>query len=333
MGPESRVQIKWGLAVCALALVLVLAFVPDPFFRTRAIATTLDNVEGIDRGTPVAFRGVVVGEVRSVELDPASRDFRVRLDVRRDWRPSACSFVSASAANPFTPSRIELVAIEPGEAAAPAQCEAAMAAQACAPVPLLQRGEGALAACRRAPDLVTSATLAVADAASVARSANAMTQRLQGMLGNGGAGGADMAHIATNATATLAALTSLSGRLDRSFTPGRGDLALTLGNVRQMTGKLATVDVGAVNGLLGNTNGVVTDNRAHVAVLVDQAAKSAAQANQTLEGASASLVEATANLNAMTANLNALTERLAADPTYAVRGRHYADPPGLEPKK
>jgi hypothetical protein len=43
------------------------------------------------------------------------------------------------------------------------------------------------------------------------------------------------------------------------------------------------------------------------------------------------MVEATANLKRMTANLDALSERLAADPTFAIRGQNFKDPPGLKP--
>jgi uncharacterized coiled-coil protein SlyX len=334
MAPDTRAQFKWGLAVCAAALVTVaiIAFVPDPFFRYRALSTTFDNVEGIDSGTPVTFRGVVVGEVRSVKLDPASRNFRVALDVRRDWRPSACTFVSATPANPFTPPSVDLVAIEPGVAANPAQCAAAMQAQDCLAVPLLQTAATALTGCRRAPDLIASATMAVREAANVARSANQMAVRLQTMLGGEG-NGPNMARIADNATQTLGALNSLSDHLDRSFAPGKGDLAVSLGNVRRLTGNMARLDLTQIDGVLQNTRGVMADNRANVAVLVDQAARASVQANQMLEGASAALVESTANMKRMTANLDTLSERLAADPTFALRGQHYKNPPGLEPKK
>ena len=334
MAPGTQAQIRWGVGVCvaALVVVVVVAFVPDPLFRYRTLTTTLDNVAGLDAGTPVAFRGVVVGAVRSVALDPVSRNFRVALNVRRDWQASACSYVSAAAANPFTPPAIELVAIEPAVAAGPAQCQAAMAAQDCAPVPGLDAGAGAITGCRRAPDLITSATMAVKQAASVAATANQMAQRLQAMLGSG-SGGANMAQIADNATQTLAALNSLSDHLDRSFVPGRGDLAVSLGNVRTLTGKMAKVNVAQVDGILQNANGVVADNRTNLAVLVDQAAKSSTHANQLLEGASAQLVEATANLKRMSANMDALSERLAADPTFVLRGQQFKDPPGLEPKK
>lgn len=335
MGPDPKAQIKWGIGACALTLLVVgiLAFVPDPFFRTRAIATTLDNVAGIDPGTPVSFRGIELGKVRSVELDPATRNFRVRLDVRRDWQPTGCTYVLAGAANPFTAPAIEIVALEKADAASAASCRSQMALRDCAVVPLLDPDDDAFPACRRAPDLIASTTMAVNEAANVARSANQMAQRLQVMLGGEGGGGASMAQVADNATQTLAALNSLSSRLDSSFSPGRGDIALALGNVKRMTGRMAQVDVRSVNGILQNANGMVGENRAGVGLLVDQTARSAAQANQMLEGASASLVEATANLSQMTANLNTLTERLAADPTYVVRGQKYADPPGLEKSK
>jgi uncharacterized coiled-coil protein SlyX len=61
--------------------------------------------------------------------------------------------------------------------------------------------------------------------------------------------------------------------------------------------------------------------------LLAEGSNSATLAHTTLEGASASLVQASVNLERASANLDTLSERLAADPTYAIRGQKYADPP------
>jgi hypothetical protein len=54
---------------------------------------------------------------------------------------------------------------------------------------------------------------------------------------------------------------------------------------------------------------------------------SASEARMILEGASASLIATSANLERTSASLGNLSERLAGDPTFAIRGQRYADPP------
>lgn len=327
MGPDPGTQIRWGFgtALAALVVVATLAFVPDPFFRQRVFATTLDDVEGIAPGVKVYFRGAAVGEVRSVDLDPPSRTFAVRLGIARDWRPSACSYATVASSNPFTAPRIELVALETGAA----QCPSALAAVQCDPVRASAGSVAAITGCRRPADLFQTATLAVGEAANVARTANQMAQRLQAMLqGTGGSGSAvDMAAIARDATGTLAALNSLSVQLDRSFAPGKGDMAMTLANVRKATGRASEVDIAALNGILRETKALVAQNQASIAGLLSEGKNSATEARMLLEGASASLVATSTNLERTSGSLGALTDRLAGDPTFILRGQRYADPP------
>ena len=342
MGPDPRSQIRWGIGACITALLIValLVFVPDPLFRYRTLTTTLDDVAGVQPGTKIFFRGASVGEVRAVELDPETRAFAVRLSVLKAWRPSACSYVTVAASNPFTAPRIDLAALAvTGPAGTPpaGQCLQAMASHGCDPVsPVAGDQPGMITGCRRSPDLIQTATLAVTEAAEVANTANQMAQRLQVMLqGDGSSGGksVDMATVARNATETLAALNSLSVQLDRSFTPGKGDIALTLGNVRQLTGRAAKLDIASANGLLRETNTLVAKNQASIAALLANGAGTTAQARDMLEGASASLVQTSANLARASANLNGLTERVAADPTFVIRGQRYADPPAPGARK
>lgn len=328
MAPNPRTQIRWGIgaAILAVLVVAILALVPDPFFRQRVVATTFDDVEGVSPGVQVYFRGAPVGAVRSIALDGASRTFAVRLGIAREWRPSACSYATVSSANPFTAPRIELVALESGGAG----CSAARVAHGCVTVPASgAEGGDRIAGCRRPDDLFDTATAAVAQAAQVATTANAMAQRLANMLDGGGGttGGAsavDMAQVARDATGTLAALNSLSGRIDQSFSPGRGDIAMTLANVRKATGD---VDVASLNGILQETKMLVAQNQASIAGLLAEGHNSAGEVRKMLEGASASLVATSANLERTSASVGALTERLAGDPTYAIRGSKYADPP------
>lgn len=331
MAPDPNRQIRWGVgaALAAVALVAVLALVPDPLFRQRVIATTFDDVEGVAPGVQVYFRGAPVGAVRSIELDGASRTFAVRMGVERQWRPSPCAFATVSSANPFTAPRIELVALETG---AP-QCAGARRAYGCEPVSApVGAGQDILVGCRRAANLFETAAAAVGEAAAVARTANAMAQQLQAMLqGDGSAGGAgsavDMAQVARNATETLAALNSLSGQLDRSFTPGRGDIAVTLANVRKATGRASEVDIASLNGLLRETQALVAQNQQSIAGILAEGKSSASEMRMILEGASASLVATSANLERTSESIGNLSERLAADPTFAIRGQRYADPP------
>lgn len=325
MTPDPRTQIRWGIgaAVIAVLVVAVLALVPDPFFRQRVVATTFDDVEGVSPGVQVYFRGAPVGAVRSVALDGASRTFAVRLGIARDWQPSACSYATVSSANPFTAPHIELVALESGKDG----CTLARIAHGCRPVPAIAAaGSPAITGCRRPDDLFDTATAAVAQAAQVATTANAMAQKLASMLqgDSGGASAVDMAQVARDATGTLAALNSLSGRLDQSFSPGRGDIALTLANVRKATGD---VDVQSLNGILQETRTLVAQNQASIAGLLAEGHNSAGEVRKLLEGASASLVATSANLERTSASIGALSERLAGDPTYAIRGTKYADPP------
>jgi ABC-type transporter Mla subunit MlaD len=308
-----------------VTLVAVLALIPDPFFRQRVVATTFDDVEGVAPGVQVYFRGAQVGEVRNVELDAPSRTFAVSLGVARNWHPSACSFATVSSANPFTAPRIELVALETGKAS----CPVARLAYGCNAVPgAASAGGEAIAGCKRPADMFDTAAAAVDQAAAVARTANAMAQRLQGMLQGSGSGSAvDMAQVAQNATDTLAALNSLSGQLDRSFTPGRGDIAVTLANVRKATGRASEVDVASLNGILRETQSLVAANQQSIAGLLAEGKSSAGEVRMILEGASASLVATSANLERTSESLGSLSERLAGDPTYAIRGQRYADPP------
>lgn len=323
MTPDSTTQIRWGLgtALLALGVVAILALVPDPFFRQRVIATTLDDVEGVSPGVQVYFRGAPVGAVRSIDLNRESRTFAVAMGIDRKWQPSACSFATVASANPLTAPRIELVALETGSA----QCPAARQAYGCDPVPV-RDSAGALPGCRRPADLFETAALAIGEAANVARTANAMAQKLSGMLqGDGSA--VDMAQVARNATQTLAALNSLSTQLDRSFTPGQGDIALTLSHVRQATGRASEIDVAALNGILRETRSLVAQNQVSIAGLLAEGKSSAGEVRGILEGASASLVATSANLERTSSSLEALSERLAGDPTYAIRGQRYVDPP------
>ncbi len=328
MGPNPQSQIRWGLGVSAAAIVVVavLALVPDPFFRHRSYATALDDVGGVTPGTPVFFRGAPVGEVTKVALDPASRRFGVDLSIVKSWRPSACDYVIVGAANPLTAPRIELVTLD-----GPARtCGAALAQAGCSTIAPVASDGAAIRACRRAPDLIQSAAAAVAQAAGVARTANAMATRLATMLNGSAGGGAspvDMARLARDATGTVAALNSVSSELGRSLAPGRGDIALTLANVRRLSGTAATLDVAAVNGILRDTNAMIARNQETVAAMLADTRGATQQTRTMLEGLSASMVQASANLATVSDDLGTLTERLSGDPTFAIRGSRFADPP------
>lgn len=332
MGPSPLSQVRWGLGVslAAAGIVAVLALVPDPFFRQRDYATTLDNVEGIAPGTPVYFRGASVGEVSDVRLDPATRNFGVALSVSKAWRPSPCNYVTVSAANPLTAPRINLVSLEqPGT-----RCGTALASAQCETVRAVARGKRpAIPGCRRAPDLIQAAAGAIGQAATVARTANEMATRLAAMLQGGGAGSesggmpVDMAALARDARGTVAALNALSTQLGRSFEPGRGDIALTLANVRRLSGNASTLDVAAVNGIIQDTKAMVAENQKTIVALLADTRSASAQTRAILEALSASMVQTGTNLARVSEEMGALTERLEGDPTYAIRGSKFADPP------
>ena len=259
----------------------------------------------------------------------ASPEIEAALAAKAEGRPIEAEKWMVAAANPLTAPRIELVALE----TATAQCANARRAYGCDPVAGPQRAD-AIAGCRRPADLFETASVAIGEAAAVARTANAMAQRLSTMLQGDGSGSAvDMAKVARNATETLAALNSLSTQLDRSFRPGQGDIALTLSHVRKATGRASEIDVAALNGILRETQAMVAQNQTSIAGLLAEGKGSASEARMILEGASASLIATSANLERTSASLGNLSERLAGDPTFAIRGQRYADPPPPGGKK
>ena len=317
----------WGFAtaLAALIVVAVLAFVPDPFFRERVIAASFDNVEGVARGAPIFFRGSQIGTVRSVDLDAPTRLFDVGLGVRRDWRPSSCSFARIAEANPLTTPHIELVALE-----VPAtQCQAARLAAQCDRVPLVPSRGATIDGCRRNAGLFETAALAVGQAAAVAKTANAMAARLGTMLGSDAPGGSpvNMAKVAQDSTAALAALSGISRKLDDSLAPGRGDVALTLANVRRATGRAGDFDVASVNGTLRDVRTLVGQNQANVTGILSEGRVATTQTRALLEELTASLATTSANLARASDSMTALTERLAQDPSSVVRGRKFENPP------
>ncbi len=324
MRPSSDTQIRWGVgvAVLAVAVVTVLAFVPDPFFRQRLFVTSFDDVNAVTRGAPVYFRGAVIGAVRSVALDTRTRIFSVKLGVRRDWRASPCSFAQIVESNPLTAPRIEVVALE----TTPAACPQARETAGCAALAAPAHGGVAMIGCRRRPDLFATAAAVMTQAAEVAKTAAAMTQQLQAMMG-GSTKGVDIQKVMTDAATTLATVNEMSTRLNATLAPGRGDVALTMANVRRLSDHAASVDVSSVNDTLAQVKALVAQNQENVNTLLAQSAAASTETRTLLENISGSLTSTSTSLEHATANMDALSERIADDPTYALRGQRYADPP------
>ncbi len=325
MLPSSRDQIRWGLAfgAVALALIVILAFFPDPLNRQRVMVVGLDHVEGIGDGVPIYFRGAEIGAVRHVALVPALRTFDVSIGVRRDFRPSACSFMTVSASNPLTQPHLELVALETSAR----QCPAARTAAACVPVQPVPMARDRLIGCRRSPDLIALATGVITQASGAATAATAMAVRLQAMLAGGGGGGGGSGGVAGDLQGAARSLSAVLGGIDHSMAPGRGDLALTLANVRRASGQAARVDVGAVNGTLASVGSMLAENRTNVAQMVANGQAISAQTRDLLQTSARSLAETSDNLARVSASMDSLTERIAGDPGFAVRGQRFADPP------
>lgn len=327
--PDNRRQVRIGVIVTAIVVValLVLALVPDPLHRQRVLTVGLDQVEGINPGAPVFFRGAQIGTVRDVALIPATRTFDVRVGVRRDWQASQCSFMTVAAANPLTQPHLELVALE---TTAPA-CPVARAAKACDPIVPFHRDTDWLPGCKRAPDLIALATTAITQAANVARTAGALAAQLQGAVTGGGGKGL-AAGLGGTMQASAQNLAAILADLNRAMKPGSGDIALTLSNVRRATGQASQFDIKTVNGTLGAAQGVLTDNRRAIGQIVANGAAISDQTNALLQTSSRSLAETSANLARVSASMDALAERLTADPTYVVRGQKYSDPPPVHSK-
>ena len=324
MRPSTSTQIRWGLiaSLAAIALIAALALAPDPFFRQRVLQTTFDDVAGVSTGAPVYFRGAEIGAVRSVDLVPATGAFAIKLGVRRDWRASACSFAKINEINPMTPARIELVSLSVDRSA----CSTALAASGCALVTPATSGPAeAIAGCRRTPDFFQLASVAVADVTQVARSANLILAGYNRTEGQGT--GADLAQLVDNARSSAAAANEFAQRLDRSMAPGEGDLAVTLANARQASGRAATIDVASLNASLSEMKDLIAQNQQTVTAVLSQSRDMTADGRALLETMSSSLVDSANALQRTSASLDALSQRLASDPTYAVRGQRFVDPP------
>lgn len=333
MEPGAGIQIRTGIIVClaALGLVIAFAFLPDPFFRNREYGTLLDDVAGVQPGTTINFRGARVGEVRSVELDPDTRQFLVILSISKRWRPTGCSYAAVSAANPLTAPTVTIEALEGSAATSANQCLADRLAKGCDPLaPPASYGKAALTGCRRSADLIQTATRAIEQASLAARTASTLVMSLQAEV-SGGTGKGKVGAMMYDATQTAAAFNSLATELDRSFRPGKGDVAVTLANLRQFSGRAAGFDINGVNATVAEARKLVAENQATIAALLRDSAGTAGQARATLEAASASLVAASANLERASANIDRVSEQVAADPSSIVRGRDLRDPPEPQP--
>lgn len=326
MRPEAGLQIRWGLgvALAALAVILVLALVPDPLFRQQVYTTTFDDVQALTPGAPVYFHGAEVGSIRSVTLNPANRTFAVGLGVERSWRPSSCSFARIVASNPFTTPRIELAALD----APSATCAAARAAASCISL-TAPSAKRPLTGCKRGPDLFETAAAAVAEAAEVAKTANVMVLQLQAMMPKPGASasGVDVQALIKDVTHTLASINEMSSRLNASFAPGKGDIALTLANVRRTSDQAATIDVASVNATIKQLELMMDTNQARVTAMLEDGTAISSDTRRLLENLSTSLSATGNNLQRTTDSLDALSERLSQDPTYLIRGQKFTDPP------
>ena len=235
-------------------------------------------------------------------------------------------FCRVAEANPLTTPRIELVSVEGSRR--PVQRSAGWPRRASAST-RSQRTMRRLMDVVAAPVCSRRRRLRSAKQRRLRKTANAMAQRLGAMMGSDTPGGSpvNMAKVAQDSTAALAALSGISRKLDASMTPGRGDVALTLSNVRQMTGRAGQFDVASLNGTMRGVQTIVGSNRDTVSGLLVEGRATAAQTRVMLEGLTASLATTSANLTRASDSMTALTEKLAADPSSIVRARKFEDPP------
>lgn len=325
MRPSAQTQVRLGVATVAITLlvVAVLAFVPDPLMRQRAYVTTFDNVDAVSHGAPVYFRGAVVGDIRAVRLDPDRGLFDVRMGVRRDWRPGSCAFARIVAPLPVTAPRVELVSLDD-----PA-CAAARLAAGCEVLEPPKEGAVPLPGCRREGDMLHAAAEALAQVTELTRTANRMAAQLQTVMDGSGRPGeaAAVRRLMADAQATLATANQMTARLNHSLAPGRGDAAVAMTNLRTISGKATKIDIDGLNAAIADARALVGRNEANVDALLSQGAGLSVESRALLRDVSGTLVSASANLERTSGNIDALTERLGDDPTFAVRGQDYADPP------
>ncbi|MGJ3627518.1 hypothetical protein AB5I41_12125 [Sphingomonas sp. MMS24-JH45] len=64
---------------------------------------------------------------------------------------------------------------------------------------------------------------------------------------------------------------------------GPGDIAMTLANVRRLSGTAATIDVGSVNGILRDTNAMIARNQENIAAMLADTRGASAQTRTMLE--------------------------------------------------
>jgi ABC-type transporter Mla subunit MlaD len=317
--------VVWGLAAAALMLlvVLVLALVPDPLLRQRVFATTFDDVESLTLGTPVYFRGAVMGSVRQITLVPETRNFTVRIGLNRQWKPSDCTFIRIAAANPLTAPHIEVVALE-GTAATCSAARSDTTCQALAP----PSGPRALVGCRRGPDLIQTATAAVTQAAEVAKAANTIALQVQSMIPKAGGPGSkvDIDVVVKDLTNTLASIDQMTTRLNASLAPGKGDIAQTLANVRTASTQAAAIDVSSLNNTIKVVQSIMSDNQVKIDTLLTESAALSTETRATMENLSASVTVTASNLQRTSESLDSLSARLSDDPTYVLHGQRFKDP-------
>lgn len=311
-----------AVAAAILIVVGVLAFMPDP--RQRVFVTTFDDVDGVLEGAPVYFRGAAVGEVRSIALEPDSRTFAMRLGVRRDLKPASCMHARIVAPLPVTAPRVEIEALDLSAAA----CAAERAKVGCEPMPPPAKGGAPLVGCRRDPDLLKTATASLADVTELIRTANAIARRLEATMDGAGPRGEAQAlrSLMASAEATLDAANRVTTRLDATLAPG-GDGAASLSNLRRASAKAAEIDIAGLNATIADLQSLVRDNQAAVKTLLADGTAISAETRALLQNVSATLSAASANLERASDNADALSERLSDDPTFAVRGQRYSDPP------
>ena len=88
-------------------------------------------------------------------------------------------------------------------------------------------------------------------------------------------------------TTTLASVNEMSTRLNASLAPGRGDIALTLSNVRQASDQAKTIDVKSINATLRQTQALMEANQAKINTLIDESTAISTDTRSRTSGAAA----------------------------------------------
>ncbi len=114
-----RVGIFLAIGVFVIMLSIVLLGGDKAFFRTNVLMyATLDQVQGLDRGSTVSLSGIVIGNVKQIKFSSEKKNLVVEMKIQEDFLPM---LTQGSRADVRTQGALgdKYIYITPGEITAP----------------------------------------------------------------------------------------------------------------------------------------------------------------------------------------------------------------------